>query len=63
MKIVLAPERLGRPAHGRRVQAVPGVTRCQVVIQDHFIATEIAALVNDDCADDGSGPAAAGSVA
>lgn len=46
----------------RRVEAVPGVTRCLVLIQDHFIATEIAALVNDDCADDGSGAAAAGSV-
>lgn len=31
----------------RRVAAVPGVERCRVVIQDHFIAEEIARQVND----------------
>lgn len=32
----------------RRVMAVPGVTGARVDIQDHFIAAEIARLVNDD---------------
>jgi metal-sulfur cluster biosynthetic enzyme len=31
----------------RRVEQVPGVRRCTVVIQDHFIADEIAHQVND----------------
>ena len=32
----------------RRVEAVRGVKRCRVDIQDHFIAAEIAEAVNDD---------------
>lgn len=32
----------------RRVEAVAGVTRCVVDIQDHFIAADIARLVNED---------------
>jgi ATP-binding protein involved in chromosome partitioning len=32
----------------RRVGAVPGVTGCEVVIQDHFIAADIARMVNQD---------------
>jgi metal-sulfur cluster biosynthetic enzyme len=32
----------------RRVEAVPGVTRCVVDIADHFIAADIARLVNED---------------
>lgn len=32
----------------RRVLEVPGVTGCRVVIQDHFIAAEIARKVNED---------------
>ena len=31
----------------RRVEQVAGVRRCTVVIQDHFIAEEIASRVND----------------
>ncbi len=31
----------------RRVEAVSGVARCTVVIQDHFIAEEIARQVNE----------------
>jgi len=31
----------------RRVEQIPGVRRCTVVIQDHFIAEEIAHTVND----------------
>ena len=31
----------------RRVELVESVTKCQVIIQDHFIATDIAALVNE----------------
>ena len=31
----------------RRVEALPGVLRCEVAIQDHFIAAEISRLVND----------------
>jgi metal-sulfur cluster biosynthetic enzyme len=31
----------------RRVMGVPGVTEAQVVIQDHFIAAEIARKVNE----------------
>jgi metal-sulfur cluster biosynthetic enzyme len=31
----------------RRVEALPGVERCTVVIADHFIADEIARLVNE----------------
>ena len=31
----------------RRVQALPGVDHCTVVIQDHFIAEEIARQVNE----------------
>ena len=30
----------------RRVELIPGVTRCSVEIRDHFIATDIAAKVN-----------------
>ena len=30
----------------RRVEQIPGVTRCSVEIRDHFIATDIAAKVN-----------------
>jgi ATP-binding protein involved in chromosome partitioning len=30
----------------RRVEQVPGVTGCQVLIQDHFIAADIASQVN-----------------
>jgi metal-sulfur cluster biosynthetic enzyme len=32
----------------RRVQLVEGVTRCTVELRDHFIATDIAARVNED---------------
>lgn len=31
----------------RRVEGLPGVERCTVVIQDHFIAEEIARQVNE----------------
>ena len=31
----------------RRVELVEAVTGCRVIIQDHFIATDIAALVNE----------------
>jgi metal-sulfur cluster biosynthetic enzyme len=31
----------------RRVEELPGVERCTVVIQDHFIADEIARAVNE----------------
>ncbi len=31
----------------RRVEAVPGVRRCRVHLQDHFVAAEIEAAVND----------------
>lgn len=34
----------------RRVEQVAGVTGCQVIIQDHFIAADIAALVNEGSA-------------
>lgn len=34
----------------RRVQQVEGVSHCQVVIQDHFIAADICAMVNEDTA-------------
>ena len=34
----------------RRVEQVPGVTGCQVIIQDHFIASDIAAMVNEGSA-------------
>ena len=39
----------------RRVEELPGVRRCTVVIQDHFIADEIARQVNDVAV--GSAPA------
>jgi metal-sulfur cluster biosynthetic enzyme len=32
----------------RRVEAVRGVRRCRVLIQDHFVAAEIAQAVNED---------------
>jgi ATP-binding protein involved in chromosome partitioning len=32
----------------RRVEAVPGVSRCRVEIQDHFIGAEISHAVNED---------------
>lgn len=32
----------------RRVQLVEGVTRCTVELRDHFIATDIAARVNEE---------------
>jgi len=38
----------------RQVEAVPGVKRCQVHIQDHFIATEIAQAVNEDASGAGA---------
>lgn len=31
----------------RRVEQIPGVTRCQVDLRDHFISIDIAAKVND----------------
>jgi metal-sulfur cluster biosynthetic enzyme len=31
----------------RRVEQIPGVTRCQVDLRDHFISVDIAAKVND----------------
>ena len=34
----------------RRVELLDGVTGCQVIIQDHFIAADIAALVNEGSA-------------
>jgi metal-sulfur cluster biosynthetic enzyme len=40
----------------RRVEELPGVRRCTVVIQDHFIADEIAQRVNEGGAV-GSAPA------
>jgi metal-sulfur cluster biosynthetic enzyme len=30
----------------KRVEAVPGVTACEVVIQDHFLREKIQALIN-----------------
>jgi metal-sulfur cluster biosynthetic enzyme len=30
----------------RRVEAVPGVTSCEVVLQDHFLREKIQALIN-----------------
>lgn len=30
----------------RRVEAVPGVTSCDVVLQDHFLREKIEALIN-----------------
>jgi len=30
----------------RRVEAVPGVTACEVVLQDHFLREKIQAMIN-----------------